>query len=232
MVHAGRLALQIDQAARWDFPDLYRDEIEVHWQRRLSDNPSFFNGSVMLMLSGGRVDGDTLACSFVATDFKSYLYWRDQGFADQQVRDAFGSGLVWSSDGALMLVRQSAGQVNTGLTYFPGGFIDDRDLDADGRIDIAASVSRELAEETGLSATELERVPGYVISSCGPQLSFGVQFRSALTAATLKARIMAFIAQDEKPELSDVLFMTTPQLEDGGAFAPYAEVLAEHMLAE
>lgn len=229
VVRVANLDLRLDPDERWAFADDKSAEINQHWQSRLADNPSFFNGAVM-MLTDCRYDDGVLTGSFLRTDFKSFIYWRDSGCPSAGVRDSFGSGLVWSADGGLMLVRQSAGQVNTGLTYPPGGFIDARDVTHDGRIDIVGSVIRELGEETGLSPSDLRQDTGFIVTVCGPQISVGVSFQSSLDAIQLRNRVMAYVAAETDPELEDVVVLKSPELGDGGAFAEFSEVLVQHVL--
>lgn len=230
VVNVPKVDLRVDPDARWAFADANRAAINAHWEKRLASNPSFFNGAVMMLLAA-RMEAGVLHGSFVRTDFKSFLFWKDEGYPEQTVRDAFGSGLIWSSDGALMLIRQAPGQVNSGLTYLPGGFIDARDVDADGRIDIVGSVVRELKEETGLLSRDMTRLPGMTLTVFGAQLSFGVGFVSPLDAPALQQRVMAFIEKDENPELSEVILLKKAILDDGGSFAPFAQVLTEHVLS-
>ena len=130
-------------------------------------NPRYFNGVVHLV-DDVRLDGDSASMlRFVRTDFKSYLFWRDQGFPEAGVLDGFGSALIRSSDGHMMLGRQRAGNVNAGLAYPPAGFIDEQDVEADGSIDIAGSVAREVSEETGIDAAALVRDDGLLSDAVG-----------------------------------------------------------------
>lgn len=224
------LDFKLDPDLRWDYAVGNAAAIDAHWARRLEANPGFFNGPVMMMVHGSASDG-VFCATFLRSDFKSYLYWRDEGFPEAHVRDAFGSGLVWSADGALMFARQSAGHINTGLTYMPGGFIDARDVDGDGGIDIIGSVERELAEELGPSAVALVREPGFQVTVNGNfQVSIGVAYRSALESVALRSEILAFLAQDTDPELADIVFLTQPVLAEDEVFAPHAALLAKALL--
>ncbi|MEQ1672861.1 MAG: NUDIX hydrolase, partial [Hyphomicrobium sp.] len=147
----------------WTYAEEHAGVIERDWQLAARVRPSYFNGVIHLLDQLSDVDG-VLCGRLLRTDFKSYLYWRTAGFPDTGVRDGFGSALIRSADGAILLGRQRAGNVNGGLAYLPGGFIDARDVDAGGGIDIAASIIRELAEETGLRREDVTIEPGFLVT--------------------------------------------------------------------
>ena len=46
------------------------------------------------MLAKYNLDAKTLRGQFLQTGFKQFLYWRDHGSPEADVRDAFGSALV------------------------------------------------------------------------------------------------------------------------------------------
>lgn len=172
-----------------------------------------------------------LAGTLHAVQFKNYLYWRDQGFPEAGIVDAFGSALIRSSDGRFLLGRQNSGHMNEGKSYLPSGLIDRRDVGADGRVDIEASIRREISEETGLAHGELERTPGYIVTRTGAQMSIAVEFRSRLTGSELAERIGAHIAADDHSELSSVSFVGT--MAEAGALdlPPFTSLLLGTLLA-
>lgn len=193
---------------RWAFAEARDAEIAAHWDEQRAANPSYFNGTV-LMLADYRITGDDLVATAFATEFRTYLFWRSLGFPDAGAIDGFGSAVIRASDGALLLGRQRSGQMNAGLDYLPGGFIDSRDIGADGRIDIVASVAREVAEETGLGRDELAVEPGFVVTRVGAQLSIGVPFHSTLDGAALLRRVETHIASEPDGELISVRCVAT-----------------------
>ena len=192
----------------WAFAQTHADAIEAHWRAQLKTNPGYFNGVIHVMTSGA-VAGDTFNASFIATDFKSALYWRACGYPAADAFDAFGSALIRSAEGHVLLGRQSAGHINSGLAYLPGGFIDARDVAPDGTIDIAASIARELREETSLTASELTPLDGFTIVRVGPQVSLIREFRSSLPSDQLRSLIMSRLATDPDPELADIVIIRT-----------------------
>jgi len=224
-----RCALRLDRNATWAFAQSSASEIERHWQAKAAANPNFFNGQIMLM-SEFDIDADTFSARFLQTDFKSFLYWRDSGAPGVGVRDGFGSALIRSRDGGVLLGRQRPGHVNSGLAYLPGGFIDCRDVLGDDRIDIDVSILRELGEETGLCADDLERTPGYVITQLGAQCSIAVELVSSLSCEDLRECMMAHIGADAESELADVVIVREPPDEGDERIAPYARVLLQNIM--
>jgi hypothetical protein len=134
-------------AQPWAFAVENQDAIDAHWTARQRQQPNFFNGTV-LVLAGYDVTAERcLDARFLWTDFKSFLFWRESGWPDRTVMDAFGSALIFSASGKLLLGQQRDGHLNGGLCYPPSGFIDAADVTAEGAIDIEHSVRREIDEE-------------------------------------------------------------------------------------
>ena len=199
-------------------------EIDKHWSEAVAVNGNYFNGSIHL-IDQVELAGNALFARLLRTDFKSFLYWRNLGFPDAGVLDGFGSALICASDGAVLLGRQLPGNINSGLAYLPGGFIDDRDVGPDGAILIEASVQREAFEETGLGPAELSQGEGIFASKCGPHISFAIPFQSSLSKTDLSARIAAHIQTTSDPELESVLFVSEADELDGLAIPPFARNL-------
>lgn len=214
---------------RWPLVSQRSAEIDRHWQQSTRENPALFDGQVLLVSdlgNGGRV----LELSLFATRFRNYLYWRHTGFADTSVIDGFGSGVIRSADGALMLVRQRPGFINEGLFYFPGGFIDPRDVDASGAVDIAGSVLREVEEETGLSAADVMRIDGFTVVRRRAQIAIAVSFRSDLDAEPLARRIRQHCATQADAEIEEVRAVRNAADVAGLDLAPYCRLLLPHLL--
>lgn len=223
-----RLALG---SSTWDFAQERGAEIEEHWARRKAENPAFFNGSILVMRSPRIVDG-TFFAELIETDFRAYLFWRETGFPAAGVFDGFGAGLIRSADGYVLLGRQGAGNLNAGLAYLPGGFIDRRDVKDDDSIVIDESIARELVEETGLDAGDLQRRPGYYVTVCDSKISIAVEFRSALTADALRLKMLDKIGGQDDPELDDVIAVSRSEMGSSLAVADYVRVLLPEVFSE
>lgn len=224
-----RCDFALDPAAVWPFALEHREAADAHWQKALLSNPAFFNGNIFLMKEINIADG-IFTASFVKTEFKSFLYWKECGFPEAGVWDGFGSALLHSAEGHVVLGRQRLGHINSGLTYLPGGFIDQRDVGADYSIDIGASIAREVKEETGLDGHDMELQPGFYVTRLGRQISVAAEYRSRLAADDLRKRLLEHIAADDDPELADVVIVKRPPDERDETFAAYARVLLLHVL--
>lgn len=220
-VHECRLRLSLN---RWRFAEEHAKQIAEHWHDRTVENPAFFNGRVLVM-EAFRLSGHVLEACFMETDFANFLYWKDQGFPEAGAIDAFGSALIRARGGEVLLARQLAGNINGGLVYMPGGFIDPRDVTADGAVDIDRSVARELEEETGHPAGAFQRSPGYVVTVMPSQVSIGVEFVSELEANELRESLLRGIAAQADPELVDFIIYAkppSPEDEEVAAFSRHA----------
>ena len=219
----------------WGFQADEADRIDAHWRRRQAENLRMFNGAIFLMREMELTDeaeGPALRASFVRSDFKSYLYWREQGFPAAGVRDGFGSALIRSAEGHVVLGRQRPGNVNDGAAYLPGGFIDASDVLPSGEIDITGSILRELDEETGLRLADVTLEPGFLVTFERAQVSIACELRSALPAAALRARMMSHIADDPASELVDAVIVRAFADLDGLGVAPYAQRLLGWLFPE
>jgi len=189
----------------WEFADRNARAIDEHWERAHAERPKLFNGIIHLLSSWELTEG-TLTGTFLRTDFKSFLYWRETGYCEAGVKDAFGSSLIRSADDAILLGRQTEGNMNSGLAYPPSGMIDVEDVGPDG-VDIDAHIARELAEESGLGPGDLVRVPGYLVTFAGPLVSIAIEWRSVLEAEALRACMLKHIRSQCAPELADVVIV-------------------------
>lgn len=213
----------------WPFAKKNCNAIDTHWTEAAKCNPAYFNG-VVYLVRDVRIDDRRLEAFFVKTEFKSYLYWRAQGFPEAGVLDCFGSALIRTPDGCIMLGRQRPGNVNGGLAYPPSGFIDRQDVQADGSIDIVSSVAREIFEETGIDGAALTREPGFYLTRSGPQLSIAIPFSAAMTAQEFVRVAERHIAHTPDPELEAVIPVASLGDIANQAMPAYARLLLQALL--
>ncbi len=207
----------------WSYAHENHAAIDAHWERRLKQNPGFFNGPIHIARSGLVARG-RLVASMTRTDFKSFLYWREQGYPEADALDAFGSAILRSSDGAVLLGKQRPGNINEGFAYLPGGFIDQRDVGDNGVVDIAASIAREVREETHLGPPDLVSRPGFFVVRCGPLLSIGQELVSEKPAEELRREILDRLAQDADPELADIVILRSGDDMEAHNVPPYTRM--------
>ncbi len=231
VVRVARCALNLAPEA-WPFAARHEADIATHWERRRSVSPKLYDGVVHL-LRACTLEHNVFTATFLRTDFKSFLYWRALGYPGAGVRegfDGFGSAVIRSAEGHVLLGRQTAGNINEGLAYPPGGFIDERDV-RDGVVDIDAATARELREETGLKPEDLSRTPGYLVTTSRPHVSIAVEWHSALPSDALKAHILDHVRRQPEPELADVAIVRSRSDIDAHAMPGYATVLLSALFA-
>ena len=186
----------------WPFAAERRGEIDAHFAEKRREKPELWNGRVLLGRNAVRA-GDDLRADFFETDFASFLAWRDWGFPDASVFNGFGMGAVKSSDGAFLLGEMGSHTANAGRIYFPAGTPDPDDV-RDGRLDLAGSIVREVAEETGLDAADYTMDTHWSCVFAGPSIAMIRILRVELTGEVLKARVEAHLARETQPELRAV----------------------------
>jgi 8-oxo-dGTP pyrophosphatase MutT (NUDIX family) len=193
----------------WPFSRQRQADIAANFEaRRERAGGGIWNGRVLLM---HRCDmaGDVLRGAYFETDFADFLAWRDWGCPETGVLNCFAMGAVRSQDGAYLLGVMGPNTANAGRVYFPGGTPDRSDV-FDGRVDLAASLRRELAEETGLGPGDFVPAPDWQAVRIGPRIALIRVLDVPESAAALRERICGHLARDEKPELADMRIVRGP----------------------
>lgn len=223
------------RSGAWPIADDLRPKIEAHWAACLTANPHLWNGRVLGTIAPGEPGGiaihdGVLTGEAVEGDFAGFIAWRDWGFPEIGIRNLFGSALVMSSDGALILGVMGATTANAGKIYPPGGSLEPADVNADGNVDVVASIERELREETGLNAGEAT-MEGMLAAFDGPRVSIGRVLRFPYKADDLVSTVMAELDRQEERELERVVaFRSAAELERPEITA-YSRAFARRLLA-
>jgi 8-oxo-dGTP pyrophosphatase MutT (NUDIX family) len=196
----------------WPFAETEAERIADHWRARVAQQPRLFNGRVLLLgrhaLAADR-RGVTLRGEYFETDFAAFLAWRDFGFPDLAVANAFSMATLVGADGAFLLGEMAAHTANAGRIYFPAGTPDPNDV-FDGRVDLAASALRELEEETGITADAVVCDPGWTVVYAPPRIACLKLMRLAESADAVKTRVEGFLAADPEAELSGMRIVRRP----------------------
>lgn len=188
----------------WPMPDELRASVPGRWAAMLEANPHLWDGRI-LGVSPPVIGEDGVLRSEAREDsFSAFLTWREAGFPEMGIRNLFGSALVISADGFLVLGVMGEDTANAGRIYPPGGSLEPRDVLEDGRVDVARSTEIELTEETGLDAADA-RLGNLVAVLDGPRVSIGRAFHFDASADELVARIRANLDLQEHRELADVV---------------------------
>ncbi len=216
----------------WPIADELRPRIDAHWASCIAANPHLWNGRVLGTIAPGEpggiaIDGGVLTGEAVEGDFAGFIAWRDWGFPEIGIRNLFGSALVMSSDGALILGKMGATTANAGKIYPPGGSLEPADVD--GNVGVIASIERELMEETGLNAADAE-MDGMLAAFDGPRISIGRVLRFSLAADDLVATIMAELDRQEERELERVIAFRAARELDRPEVPPYCRAFAARLL--
>ena len=197
----------------WAFARERAEDIRAYWDRKRETQPSLFDGRVLLLGEHElftRPDGALcLRGAFFEVQYSEYLAWRDFGHPDRSVCNGFSMAALKSSDGAFLLGEMGAHTSNPGSIYFAAGTPDRNDVFGDV-VDLTASVTRELGEETGISASETEYGPDWVVVYTPPRIACMKIMRLAMTAAAASARVAAFLARDPEPELARMHIVRGP----------------------
>jgi 8-oxo-dGTP pyrophosphatase MutT (NUDIX family) len=206
VVHVDRLELAF-KPKPWDFADEKRTEIDAFWAEVTLKNPALWNGRVLLLYRHVMSE-DLFRGDYLETDYASFMAWRRWG-RHAGVHDCFSAAAVVSCDGAVLLGEMGAHTANAGAIYFPCGTPDPGDIAGDN-VDLEASVARELNEETGFDIAGFRAEPGWT-TVVDRQLIVQIKtLRSALTAVDLRARMLAHLASERQPELSDIHVVRSP----------------------
>jgi hypothetical protein len=193
------------EPAPWAFATREAERIDALWAARKAALPQLFNGRVLLCGRhefAGRGDGATvLRAAYFPVEYKAFLAWRDLGFPDGEVCNCFSMAALRSSDGAFLLGEMAAHTANGGAVYFAAGTPDPSDI-IDGKVDLGASVRRELLEETGISPDEVAIAPDWIIVTAPARVACMKIMRMEETAERIKARVEGFLAEDPNAELA------------------------------
>jgi 8-oxo-dGTP pyrophosphatase MutT (NUDIX family) len=186
----------------WPFAGERRADIDAHFALRQSEKPQIWNGRVLL----GRnpvFTGDRFSSDYFETDFASFLAWRDWGFPDHDVFNGFGMGALRCSDGAFVMGEMGQHTATAGSIYFPSGTPDLDDISED-TVDIAGSVAREVAEETGLTPADYRADAHWDCVVSGVAVAMIRILHVDSPGEALRARIEANLARQHQPELAAI----------------------------
>jgi 8-oxo-dGTP pyrophosphatase MutT (NUDIX family) len=136
-----------------------------------------------------------------------------------------------SEDGAYLLGRMADHTANAGKIYFPAGTPEPSDVLADGAVDLAGSVLRELTEETGLTESDVELTDRWVATFAGARTAVMRDVRVPGAAEAARARILSYLARERRPELADIHIVRRPDDIDPVAMPPFMQAYLRFALA-
>jgi 8-oxo-dGTP pyrophosphatase MutT (NUDIX family) len=186
----------------WAFARDNRERIASHFAQLQERTPQLFNGRILLARNA-RVEDVCFRAEYFETDFADFMAWRDWGYPDKAIVNAFGMGALRSADGAFILGEMGTHTANAGRIYFPAGTPDPSDVVGE-RMDIAGSIAREVAEEIGVGADEYAASSDWTIVFDGPRVALMRALQSPLRADALREKITAELARQSEPELAGI----------------------------
>jgi 8-oxo-dGTP pyrophosphatase MutT (NUDIX family) len=212
----------------WPFATRRRADIDAHFALKKREKPNIWNGQVLLARGPAWAAG-RFSASYFATDFASFLAWRDWGFVDASVFNGFGMGALRCADGAFLMGEMGPHTSTAGRIYFPAGTPDLDDIVGD-RVDIAGSVMRELEEETGLTPEDYEAAAHWDCVMAGSAIALIRILNVAIPAETLRTRIEANLARQKHPELS-AIHLVRARADISAAMPPFVAAFIERQFA-
>lgn len=193
----------------WAWPKQNRAFIEENWRRRTAGKPQMFNGQVLL-LQDVAFEADLCRNTYFEASYADFVAWIDKGYPDPAIANGFAMGALRGSDGAYICGVMGQGTTNAGRVYFAAGTPDRSDLRPDGTVDLATSLTRELAEETGLAEGDYRVDDEWIIVQRWPTIALLRMVTLPVTAEEGAAIIRANIAAQDEPELQDVRIVRGP----------------------
>ena len=186
----------------WPFAEARREEIAAHFAARKRERPEMWNGRVLVGTTPV-FSGERFSASYFDVEFASFLAWRDWGFPDRDVFNGFAMGALRAADGAFVLGEMGNHTATAGRIYFPSGTPDLDDV-RNGRLDIPASMMREVEEETGLEPDQYRAASHWDCMHTGAVIAMIKRLDVDMTGDALRARIDANLARQARPEFSAI----------------------------
>lgn len=194
---------------RWAWAEKEADAIAANFEGRRVLTPAIFDGPV-LMVAASRRSGGALAVDFFATRYAALMAHLDFGCPDGSVANGFAMGALRAADGGFLLGLMAPHTAQAGQLYFPAGTPDPLDVRPDGAVDLEASIRREVLEETGIALSADDLGEGWAVVDVDGRRAFMRDVRLAADADTVRARVLAHLAREERPELADIVVVRRP----------------------
>ncbi len=186
----------------WPFAQARSAEIAAHFAAVQREKPKLWNGRILLGRNPA-FDDTRFSASYFEIDFASLLAWRDWGFPDREAFNGFGMGALRCADGAFVLGEMGLHTANAGRIYFPAGTPDLEDVSGN-TLDLAANVTREIEEETGLRPSDYRASAHWDCVVTGASIAMIRTLQLDWPGEAVRARIEANLAQQAHPELAAV----------------------------
>lgn len=215
----------------WAFAREKQREIAAHWAKISAGKPAMFNGRVMLQ-HRAVIDDGIFRAGYFETDYAAFMSWRDFGHPGPVVRNGFAMAALRAADGAFLCGKMGEHTANAGKVYFAAGTPDREDLRPDGSLDLAGSVTRELCEETGLRLDEIVVEDSWTAVILEGRIAFMRPVSVPLPAAEARALMLSRMAQQDEPELADIVVIRSLADCDHFDMPPFMQRYLAHIYAQ
>ncbi len=187
----------------WPFAERRRTAIAQFFDNLRENKPALWNGK-LLLLRDASVAGATMSGTFFETDYAAMLAALAWDAMGNEVKSCFPAAAVLSADGAFILGEMAEYTQNAGQVLLPCGSVERGDA-SDDRVDLFATLRRELLEETGIAADSLAATAGWYAVGTGALLPLIKVMRAAAPADELRRRICANLADQQDPEFCKIV---------------------------
>jgi hypothetical protein len=214
----------------YDWP-LARDraaEIDRYWEYRLRDQPHLFNGA-MCLLKDWSIENGMFVAECFNTDYKTFLWWREQERPDRNVFDFFGAAALHTLENWLILGLMADQTASRGWLYPPCGSPIPSDI-RDGKLDIDGSLIRETFEETGIVLVPEQLGPALIIGD-GARIVYVRPVRLNTPASSLITEITRFIDSQPEAELESVQIVRGRIDLDAKTMPPFVSIYVRYAFA-
>jgi hypothetical protein len=215
----------------WAFARENEAQIAAHWARISAGKPAMFNGRILLQHRAAITGGVYEACYF-ETDYAAFMTWRDAGHPGPALRNGFAMGALRAADGAFLCGRMGGHTANGGMVYFAAGTPDCSDVRADGTVDLAGSVLRELAEETGLTEAEVRVGQGWHAVFSPGRVAFMRPLTIDLPAEEARSLMLSRMQGLAEQELDDIVILRSAADCDRHKMALFMKPYLSHIFAQ
>jgi 8-oxo-dGTP pyrophosphatase MutT (NUDIX family) len=159
-----QLVIRYDPALKMSMDAAVQDWMDTLWQRKLATARErgipLFDTPLFRLVSVESDPNGTLQLVLGNTSYKEYVTTREQQFFRARKREQLSNALavcsvVETSDGYILLDKRQRVDVYTGRYHVIGGFFE-RGLDMAGLPDPFRAIRREIREETGIQADDID----------------------------------------------------------------------------
>jgi 8-oxo-dGTP pyrophosphatase MutT (NUDIX family) len=217
-----QLAITYDPSLTMPLTPEIEATIEYMWQEKLKlsheQNFRLYDSPLFRLVEVQARDDGTLHVVLGDTHYKEYIATREPEFARGRSRQELGNALavcsvVETSDGFILYEKRRKDAIHSGRYHVIAGFSEStRDKDSRGLPDPFAAMCRELREETGIQARDIQEQYcfGAVYDTAHPhgELCFFTQLKISLT------EVRACVPEDDEIQHLLALHVTAESLRD------------------